>query len=55
MVDDMISMNEDKSAYFLGPAVNGVDGFLGRSLTRNEILEEAMGLMQVKKGGVHSA
>ena len=45
MVEDLVNQPGEKGNYLLAPLVDGTDSFLGRTLNRDELVEEAMGTM----------
>ncbi|KAH8588218.1 cytochrome P450 [Bisporella sp. PMI_857] len=45
MVDSFLQNSTKNDAYLLTPLARGVDSYLGRKLSHEEIVEEAMGLM----------
>jgi hypothetical protein len=45
MVDYFLHKEGAESNYLLSPFITGSDAFLGRKLMKEEIVEEAMGIM----------
>jgi Cytochrome P450 len=50
MVEDLVNLEREKDAYLLAPLIKGVDSFLERPVNREELVEEAMGIMSVNRG-----
>ncbi|KAK2686950.1 hypothetical protein QWA68_014116 [Fusarium oxysporum] len=54
MVDHFLEKSTDDEKYLLTPLATGVDGYLGRKLTHEELVEEAMGYMFAGSGTTSS-
>lgn len=54
MVDHFLKNAKADEKYLLSPLANGVDGFLGRKLSHEELVEEAMGYMFAGSGTTSS-
>ncbi|KAI1012037.1 hypothetical protein LB503_004775 [Fusarium chuoi] len=54
MVDHFLEKSADDEKYLLTPLATGVDGYLGRKLTHEELVEEAMGYMFAGSGTTSS-
>lgn len=54
MVDHFLEKSSSDDKYLLSPIATGVDGFLGRRLNHEELVEEAMGYMFAGSGTTSS-
>ncbi|KAK1990513.1 cytochrome P450 [Colletotrichum falcatum] len=50
MVDHLLNHSAQDDKYLLTPLIKGLDSFLGRKLTNEELVEEAMGIMFAGSG-----
>lgn len=50
LVDHFLASTNENDIYLLTPYVKGTDGFLNRLLTRDELVEESMGIMFAGSG-----
>ncbi|KAF1929947.1 cytochrome P450 [Didymella exigua CBS 183.55] len=54
MVDHFLEKSSSDEKYLLSPIATGIDGYLGRRLTHEELVEEAMGYMFAGSGTTSS-
>ncbi|KAF3040466.1 hypothetical protein E8E12_003874 [Didymella heteroderae] len=55
MVDHFLEKSSSDEKYLLSPIATGIDGFLGRGLNHEELVEEAMGYMFAGSGTTSSS